>query len=717
MLAFHSVDLLPLESRDTGVAVKRLALFFLVVGLMGCSQSSGPDPWLQDGGEVGDANPRTDLPQDDIREMDVQPDGTDRPDTDPDGDSGPRCDPDLDSDDDGVNNCDEQELCTDPDVKDTDEDDLTDFEELQAGTDPCDPDTDDDGASDETELEVGLNPNNPSTFSDGVLDGDRWRVEACRFPEVPDGGFTDHVDYYSSDVGNYRIGLSPAFSNYRQLQLNNTPHPVAAGTYGDSLSSVYGFIVSKNAEDGRTKPDGTLRDEIRPEILDLAGNDSDNLTVDRTGAVFETRWDRSAAIGQYEIKSPSPTSSAKIRQKLMLNLGAFERGDVGGGGLPSTSGQAYSEFRIIVSVIFRRNHSGPSQALVSAAVAPASVYDNREHVRFQIDDLTNTTSIAEFVDDPLMGCEKFLPSEEVPKVYFYWVLDQSGSLEGYNSDLASLASGFTRRLQRTQMDYHLGVTNMDVDNEGRVYNPWTQDPSRFLSDIQQAGIGCSAGGPWACDSGPQKGLESGMQGLRFMHGMTPQSPPPGEAIPDDAWVRTVFVADGPDRSVHPRSGVGAVPEQTYVDFYDEHTRTSALTGTEDCVSSDAVATSYRNVALESGGTVGSICLNSTRIVDDIIESTVADASDYYLSRTPISASLTVFIESDEDPTTARFVPRSETDGYQYFAQEDTIAFFGSYRPEIRQGDYSEDFISLRYEYFQDRCFEMGEGANNCELDE
>ena len=699
MLAFHSVDLLPIECRDTGVAVKRLAVFFSMVGLMACSQGSEPEPWLQDTGGMADIDAGPDLPEGDIREMDV--------------DSGDRCTSDVDSDDDGLNDCDEQALCTDPDVEDTDDDELDDFEELRAGTDPCDPDTDDDGASDSTELDVGLNPNNPSTFDDGVVDGDRWRVDACEPPEQSDQDLTDTVEYYENDVGNYRIGLSPDFSNYRQLQLENTQPPVAAGTYGNSQTSVYGFILSKDAEDGRTRPDLSLRDEIRPEILDLAGNDPDHLLAGNNGDAFETGWDRTAAIGRYEIRSPTPASSAKIRQKLMLSLGAFDRGDVAGTGLPSTTGSRYSEFRISVSVIFRSNHSGPSQALVSAAVAPAPVYERRNQVRVQMEDLTNTTSIAEAVDKPWAGCETFLPSAEAPRVYFYWVLDQSGSMNAYNSELASLASAFTTRLQGTQIEHYLGVTNMDVYNGGRLYRPWTQDPTRFASDIQQGVNGCSAGGSWACRSGPQKGLESGMQGLRFMHGLTPQSPPPGEAIPDDAWVRTVFFADGPDRSVHPKSGTGAVPEQRYLDFYPKHTKAFALTGTEECEASFGPGTSYQNVALESGGAYASICSDLHRFLNDIIDSAVADASRYHLSETPISASLSVFLESDEDPTTATLVPRSKTDGYQYVAPERTISFFGSYRPEIRQGEYAEDFIALRYEYYLDRCIETGEGANNC----
>jgi hypothetical protein len=658
-----------------------------------------------------DADPQEDMGTDTEPQKDTGPDvepdmGNGQPDGGEDADTGPNCS--LDTDADGLNNCDEAELCTSPTNGDTDDDQLSDFEELSAGTNPCKADTDSDGADDATELDLGLNPNKPSTFDDGILDGNRWRVNACAPPDDPDEDFTGTIDYYGSDTGNYKIGLPPGFSNYRQLTLLNTPAPIAAGVYGDSLTSVYGFILSKNAENGRTSPDSSLRDTVRPEILNLAGNDQDNLIFGTNGGAFTTHDGKRAAIGRYLIQTPTDKSAAKVRQELLLGMDAFSQADVGGQGLPSTAGQTHSQFRIFVSVIFRANASGASQALVSAAVTPASVYDSRNQVRFQMDDLTNTTNISEEVDGTLVGCERFEPAQDIPKAYFYWVLDQSGSMTDENSTLAAFGQDFINQVQRTQLDYSLGVTNMDVDNGGRLYNPWTQNAQQFASDIQNGVIDCTG---WGCDGATEKGLESGYQGIRYMRGLTSQTPPPVEAIESGASLITIFFTDEHDASVNDDN----VPEQKYLDFYAGPGQTTvfSLTGTQNCGSDDGV--SYQNVALATGGKFASVCSGDlTGILSDIIFAATGQATQYQLSETPVSASLSVFLEDNDDPTTSQFVPRNRDDGFEYFAQDNSVAFFGSYRPEPSEQDYSKDFVAVRYEYFIDRCKESGQGANNCD---
>ena len=711
--------------------MKRILLIGLcTIGFSGLVVACGPsdqddpdagqmdtDPQMDAGDVQPDSEEESDSGQPDAQ-PDAEPDTREdvQPDVEPDtgdqetdgggGDTGPDCS--LDTDADGLNNCDEAELCTSPTDGDTDDDQLSDFEELAAGTDPCKADTDNDGADDSTELDLGLNPNKPSTFDDGVLDGERWRVNACAAPDDPDEDFTGTIDYYGSDTGNYKIGLPPGFSNYRQLTLTNTPAPIAAGVYGDNLTSVNGFILSKNAENGRTAPDQSLRDTVRPEILDLAGG-TNNLIFGTNGGAFTTHDGKRASIGRYLIETPTDKSAAKVREELLLGLNAFSQSDVAGQGLPSTAGQTYSRFRIFVSVIFRANANGPSQALLSAAVTPASVYDSRNQVRFQMDDLTNTTNISEEVDGTLIGCERFEPAQDIPKAYFYWVLDQSGSMNQNNSDLASFGQSFVNQVQRTQLDFQLGVTNMDVRNNGRLYNPWTKNPQQFSSDIQNGVIDCTG---WNCSGGSEDGLESGLQGIRFMRGLTSQSPPPVEAIESGASVITVFFTDEEDNSVADDN----VPEQKYLDFYGGPGRTTAfaITGTADC---EEDAPAYQNVALATGGKFASVCSGDlTGILSDIIFAATGQATQYQLSETPVSASLSVFLESDADSTESEFVPRNRDEGFEYFAQDNSVAFFGSYRPEPSEQDYSEDFVAVRYEYFIDRCKESGGGANNCDDD-
>jgi hypothetical protein len=64
----------------------------------------------------------------------------------------------------------------------------------------------------------------------------------------------------------------------------------------------------------------------------------------------------------------------------------------------------------------------------------------------------------------------------------------------------------------------------------------------------------------------------------------------------------------------------------------------------------------------------------------IIENTAGRASTFRLPSTPISASLRVYRATEEDPKVGQWVPRSRVDGFDYFPQTNSVAFFGTYRP-------------------------------------
>jgi hypothetical protein len=397
--------------------------------LLACQESAPEANWTTDTGvDAADAN--TDA------RGDADPDdgGGDTRDVQDGGDEDTRPDCSKDSDGDMLNNCDEAELCTDPTNADTDEDGLSDFEELREGTDPCDPDTDDDGADDPTELDVGLNPNDRQTFDDGVLDGNRWRVDACAPPMDPSEDVTGTINFVTSQAANYSFGVPDDFSSVQNVRLSGVPPRVAAHLFGDGASSLHGFLVSKNADEGRTEPDVSARKTVRPAVLELAGNDEDNLNLSTIGGTFTTHDDHLASIARYKVTSPTAKTAAKVREELLLGLDAFSQENITGS-LPSTAGPSYTSFRIFVSVIHRTKSSGPNQVVLSAAVAPSSVYDDNPQVRFDMDDLTNTTQISEAARSLAVGCVSTHPQDrrtgytfpEVPvsgSLHVFWESDQ-----------------------------------------------------------------------------------------------------------------------------------------------------------------------------------------------------------------------------------------------------------------------------------------------------
>jgi hypothetical protein len=611
-----------------------------------------------------------------------------------DADSGPACTPDKDTDGDGLDDCDEVQLCTSPTDPDTDGDGLDDREEYVQNADPCDPDTDGDGLDDKAEVELGLDPQSASTFGGGVADGDLWRANACAPPQDSSEDFTGTINYFTSQTGDYKVGVPQDVSTYQKLTLNNVSAPVASSVYSDSTDSLYGFVLSKNAEGGRTTPDGSLSETVRPEVFGLAGSNTDNLLFDLNGSAFDTHDGHRASIGRYVVQTSSAKSPAKVREELLLGLGPFSTSDVGGSGLPPTTGQTYTEFRIFVSVVLRTKSSGPAQTLVSAAVVPESVYDNQTEVKFQMDNLTNTTNISQEADSTMVGCSSFEPRQNKPKAHFYWVLDQTGSAQTKVSKLVGSEQDLVNQMQASQLDFSVGVTNMDPGNGGELYNPWTQSASQFASDIQGAAVNCSG---WSCSGGTEEGLESAYQGIQYMRGLAAQQPSPTEAIPSGASVIPVFVTDDAAGSVK----FGSMMPSKFTNFFGGPAGATAyaLKGTDNCGGSSGPV--FEDVVRESGGKMGSSCsADLSDMAQDIVHAAAGKVTGYELSETPVSASMSVFVESDQDPTTSTFVPRSRDDGYNYFPEENSVAFFGSFRPSDDPATpYSEDFIAVRYEYF------------------
>jgi Bacterial TSP3 repeat len=82
------------------------------------------------------------------------------------------CDPAVDSDSDGLNDCAEAALGTDPHNPDTDGDGLSDGDEVGRGTDPLKADTDGDGLPDGDEVGRATDPLKADTDGDGLSDGD-----------------------------------------------------------------------------------------------------------------------------------------------------------------------------------------------------------------------------------------------------------------------------------------------------------------------------------------------------------------------------------------------------------------------------------------------------------------------------------------------------------------------------------------------------------------
>ncbi len=598
--------------------------------------------------------------------------------------NGPMADQ-VDCDYDGISNAEEiVQLGTDACEVDTDGDGLSDLDELQAATDPLNADSDGDGLEDGRELDFGFDPNNPNSLNDmpPIADGDRWVVNACNNPEA------EAVNFYTDGPGDWRIALPPAFS-YDSLTVATATasNKQAAAVFDDPATEVSGFILSR-ASTGTTPAPVDLVQQVN---LGAVGS----LQQGNTGGEFDT-WDGNKASVRRELRRTSQLRSARqVRDQALFAIAPFGPADVTG--VPPSAGNTYNDFRIFVSVTVRPDPIGGDRIITAVALAPAQKFDQREKVRFRIDDLSNTTNVGQAGDEPRTGCTTFRATEGAPAADFYWVMDQSGSMFDDFATLISVGNSFFSALANSPLDYRLGVANMDGPTEGRLRVPpaWHKTLQDFTDEINGHVINCTG-----CSGGQEFGLQAAQDGITYMRGSASSQV---ERIRADATLVTIWMSDEEAQSVKDAGGAssssGSSLVAQYTNFFTPQTVGFAIVATDSACSSDQYeGDAYQAVALATGGTVASLCDSDlSETIQEIIIAASASASNFTLPRTPVSSTLRVFKNGE-------FVPRSRENGFDYFANTNSVAFFGTYRPETPDPVnffYGDDF-AVSYEYLTDR---------------
>ena len=573
----------------------------------------------------------------------------------------------ADTDNDGVRDGEEVEAGSDPLNTDTDGDGLTDFEEFQEGTDPTRADSDADGLNDLDELSFGFDPNNPSTLGGTTLDGSLFIATACDNPE------SEEILYVSEPDGDWRLGLPTALDNYSRLVVPTAVAPVAAAVYDDSNNEVAGFILSTPLA-GSAPVDllGDHRDTI---------NSVAPISQPLTFGEFQTHDGFAAAPGEYYVSAGS-RSARKLRDDLLFAMAPFGSAEVTSGRPPS-AGTVHNQYVIEISVIERED-----RMLTLVALAPKANVDAIDAVGRRLSDLTNTTGVARATSFEEELCHAFPITTEPPLADFYWVLDQSGSMNPHNNTLIAFSGEFVNRVGTAGLDYRLAVTNMDPQHQGlpRPAAGWHTSPQVFATEIDQFVVNCPS---TVCSGGDEYGLYVAELGIKHM---TSAAATPSEQIRSRAELVTIFMTDEQENALKDDffngigrpDGVGGMDVMailnSYLNFFKDRTTTYAIV-TDGGPCGDEDASGYAEVALNTGGAEASLCAASLeQTIEDIIEDTAGRASSYRLPDTPISASLRVY-QATEDGLSSQWVTRSRVDGFDYFPQRNALAFFGSFRPK------------------------------------
>lgn len=471
------------------------------------------------------------------------------------------------------------------------------------------------------------------------------------------------VNYHSSLAGDWRLGLRPT-DVYTDVQVANDAEHNAA-VFTDSSSSIFGFVASSTAP-------GDLQfanpiDAVQ-HVKDAIVASGATVLEETTGQELTTHDGFQAATARYKIEVPQSMRPGAVRDAILdsapLTDGALT-------GLPAAAGLADTVFVLRASAIQR------SDRLVFTGALTAEV--NAEQNQFAIADMINTTNVSAEANVEDAACSAVSTTQAPAKVDFYFVLDQSGSMDDDYDQVILASNAFFDTLANTGLDYRVAITDMDPNNTGLPRGGWMTSRADFIQGIDDLRNDNTL------SLGEEFGISNSIEGIQQMLAVGAD---PTVAFRQDAKIITIYMSDEEDNDFKsaPLSANQALLDQYIADLKSQ-TTAFALVGMEPGDRGfDGEA--YREVATASGGTYSDLqSADFQQTIDEIINAAQGISSVYELLEVPVSASLHVSRDGSE-------VPRSRADGYDYFPQSNTIAFYGSYAPQA--GDPSVN-VSVSYQ--------------------
>lgn len=563
----------------------------------------------------------------------------------------------LDTDGDGLQDCDERLLGSNPGEADSDGDGVNDFDEVVVhGSNPTNPDTDADGLNDGDEVAFGLDPANPSTFNDGVLDGDRDFVIACQ-------SSTAAATTSYTNSGGWTQFLPVEFTQVTELSIANAAHH--ATVFTNAAGTVSGFVARFPSA---AAPESIIGTAITsdPRIRRYTTAEGNELLISR-------RFRRTVGVA---------AALDTFRDQLMYSLAPFADTDVSNA--PAAGGTSASNLSGYVSVT-----KVGSDVIVAAAITPFG--DLATNIA-ALEDVANGTSLSLTASSLQGRCGPWAPTATDPALELYWVLDQTGSMMDDNTLLQTNIGSVYNVLNEGHVDFRMGVANMDKDSFGKLSPAgWHTASTTFTAEVQSHVINCSGCGP---DSGfAEWGIRNAQDGISYFRDPTTVA---GDRARDDAQIVTVFITDEEAQTFQDNPLTDPAGQQAWAAFESFFTSNSvvvSLTGQDAaCALSDPVG--YRMLAEVTGGVDIALCTVVPEKLEEVAYVAVAAASPYVLPAVPASASLRVFVGGLE-------APRSRTDGYEYFPEFNAVGFFGTWRPRPADptSGFAGDSVVVSFETF------------------
>ncbi|MCC7384489.1 MAG: VWA domain-containing protein [Deltaproteobacteria bacterium] len=339
-----------------------------------------------------------------------------------------------------------------------------------------------------------------------------------------------------------------------------------------------------------------------------------------------------------------------LRKGLLARIAGVPVTDLGG--LPSAAvDDPTSELTLAA---FAQVASATSSADVLVALVPAAATSSAATL---LGDLSNSTHFG--TPGALIEVTCDTSTASALRVDFLWVVDNSASMQEEQQALAQAADTFFGALQRSRIDFRLGVVT--TDGEALRGGSFTGDLDEFKDRVR---VGING-------NGQEQGLEYALRAIERARTATESS----ERLRADAVTVVIFYSDEESSNLRPMS--------EYVDrFQTLGVLPFAIVGPRPrgCQSVGRgvarVGESYIRIVELLNGSTASICSeNLTRPIEEILIAAAGEASLTTLRDQPISGSLEVQLP-------AFLIPRDRQDGFDYEPAANSILFFGQAAPPV-----------------------------------
>ncbi|MEM1350651.1 MAG: hypothetical protein AAGI01_18965, partial [Myxococcota bacterium] len=223
----------------------------------------------------------------------------------------------------------------------------------------------------------------------------------------------------------------------------------------------------------------------------------------------------------------------------------------------------------------------------------------------------------------------------------------------------------------------------------------------FTDEIQYYVVDCTRNFSGNCSGGNEHGLYAAREGIKYMRGSVA---PQAMRLRPNAQLATIFMSDEEPQSYQSgREPNGPSVGETqlrmdYQAFFSNNPLAFSVSGERRVCGSGGQG--YADIALVTGGASASLCATDLKAtIVQIINIVAGRASVFRLPQTPISSTLRVYV-ADDNGINGQWVPRSRTNGFDYFPQTNSIAFFGTFRPKT--GMNTPVQVAVHYQTFRNR---------------